>query len=256
MKSDGRGTYVYCLVKSARKPLLARAPRGVPAADRPRLLEGPAGTWIVVADVPLDQYGAATINAGLQDLEWVSERALAHEAVVELFARASDVVPMKLFTIFRNDERARAHVGTARALASVFRRIGGCAEWSVRVSCSPSSAAAVAELPRPQRSIGSGTSFLRRKKSQRDDVRKAAVAAREKVEQVYRKLGDVAKESLRKEAGLPGSHLVLDAAFLVPRSQQPRFEREAARLAASAGSMGCDLVLSGPWPAYHFVGGA
>lgn len=256
MKSEGRGTYVYCLVKSGPKPSLARAPRGVPGADRPRLLEGPAGTWIVVADVPFNQYGANIINARLKDLEWVSERALAHEAVVEFFARASDVVPMKLFTIFRNDERARSHVGTARALATVFRRIGGCAEWSVRVSCSPSSAAAAAETPRPPSSTESGTSFLRRKKTHRDDVRKAAAAARETVEQVYRRLGEMAKASVRKEADLPGSHLVLDAAFLVARSKQARFEREADRLAASAGLTGCDLVLSGPWPAYHFVGGA
>ncbi len=266
MKTSTTGTYIYCLVKSGRRPALARAPRGVPGAGAPRLLQGPAGVWIAVADVPLALYSATAINAHLKDLDWVSERALAHEAVVELFARSHDVVPIKLFTIFRDDERARSHVGSARALAGVFRRIAGCSEWSVRLSCPPAAGAETADRPavasgRGEVPLGTrgrfpGTSFLQRKKTQRDEIRKAGTAARTAVEQVYRRLDAVAKDSVRKPSDLPGSHLILDAAFLVARRKQAAFEREVERLATTASKAGCELVLSGPWPAYHFVGGA
>jgi hypothetical protein len=250
------GTYVYCLVRSERRPRLARAPRGVPRAAALRLLDGPAGAWIVCAHVPLDQYGADAINSHLKDLEWVSERALAHEGVVEFFARAHDVIPLKLFTIFRDDERARTQVGGARALSAVFRRIAGCAEWSVRLSCTPAVAAegsARGSNGRRRSQSESGTAFLRRKKTQRDEVHKGALAARVAVEQVFRRLGAIARDAVRKQSDVPGSRLVLDAAFLVPRTKERAFEREVARLSASAANGSCELVLSGPWPPYHFV---
>jgi len=252
------GTYVYCLVKSDRKPSLARARRGVPGGSGPRVIDAAAKTWMVVSDVPLDLYSAETINTHLKNMDWVSERALAHEAVVEFCARSHDVVPMKLFTIFRDEERARSHVGSVPALAGVFRRIAGCSEWSVRLSCSPAMVAEIAvesRKPRSRRAGESGAAFLQRKKTQRDDARKAAAVARGAVEQVFRRLEAIAKQAVRKQADMPGSSLILDAAFLVPRTRQRRFEREVARLAATASTAGCDLVLSGPWPAYHFVGG-
>ncbi len=250
------GTYVYCVVNSARKPSLSRIPPGVPSAGAPRALAGPTGTWLIVADVPLDEYGGDSIDVHLKDLEWVAARAMAHEAVVEFCHRASDVIPMKLFTIFHDDQRAASHVGSATALAAVFRRIGGCAEWSVRVSCSPASAAERAAPRSRARAVESGTAFLRRKKSQRDDVRAAAAEAARAVETVFSRLGKIAKDSVRKDTDSPGSRLALDAAFLVRRAREAAFEREAARLASTAADVGCELVLSGPWPAYHFVGGA
>lgn len=64
----------------------------------------------MLASVPLAQYGPGALEASLRNLEWVSEVALAHEAVVEHFVqlRGVLVVPMKLFTMFSTVERARA----------------------------------------------------------------------------------------------------------------------------------------------------
>jgi hypothetical protein len=148
-------------------------------------------------------------------------------------------------------------VGSAPALAKVFRRIGGCAEWSVRLSCSPSPAVeaeAKRGRTRARATRESGTSFLHRKKTGRDQARSAGIAARGAVELVFRRLDAIAKDSVRKQSDMPGSNLVLDAAFLVPHRRQGTFEREVARLASATARAGCDLVLSGPWPAYHFVG--
>ena len=66
------------------------------------------GLWAVVSEVPLSTYGPAEVEAGLRNLEWVAEIAVAHEAVVEHFAtrRGATVVPMKLFTMFTSFDRA------------------------------------------------------------------------------------------------------------------------------------------------------
>lgn len=254
-------TYVYCVLKRERAPALARVPAGMPRGARPRAIKIPhrsSGLWLVVSDVPLALYGSDSINAGLQDMEWVSARAMAHEAVVEFCSRAGDVIPMKLFTLFKDDARALANVGEAGNLAAIFKRIGGAAEWSVRVTCAPAAGAGVrpAQARRGAGSRGdaaSGTAFLRRKKIDRDQARKALAEAREAVEQVHRRLSKLAKASVRKEADAQGTSLMLDAAFLVARTKERSFHREVGRLAASAGRAGCEMVLSGPWPAYHFV---
>ena len=47
------GTYVYCIVKSARKPSLAKVPPGLPGAGTPRGLQGSPGTWLIGTGVLL-----------------------------------------------------------------------------------------------------------------------------------------------------------------------------------------------------------
>ena len=129
-------TYLYCLVQSARKPSVARVPRGLPGATPAVPAELAARLWVVHSDVPLDQYGPGPLEASLKDLDWVSRIALAHEAVVEHFTAlpGATVIPMKLFTMFSSVERAVAEMRGRRAeLKRVFSRLEGCEEWGVRV---------------------------------------------------------------------------------------------------------------------------
>ena len=103
-----RATYVYCLVRSARTLSSSRVPPGLPGAARPEVTALSDGLWLVTASVPLDRYGPGALEPALRDLDWVGAVALAHEAVVEHFARVkgSTVVPMKLFTMFSTLERS------------------------------------------------------------------------------------------------------------------------------------------------------
>lgn len=144
-------TYLYCLVRDRERPApddLEAAPPGVPGAAPPRLLPVAEDLWLVAAEVPLPDYGEAEIAAHLEDLAWVSDRALAHEAMVEHFAeppgaRWSEraVVPMKLFTLFASDERAVEHVAAELPrVQTVLDRVAGREEWGVRVRLDPTTA--------------------------------------------------------------------------------------------------------------------
>src|SRR5438034_5739949 len=118
------GCYVYCVIASQRAPRRRRATRGLPGTGPVRLLDAGGGLYIVVADAPLKQYGEDAINRGLADLEWVSRAAVAHERVIESFNGAAAILPMKLFTIFTNDERALAHVAAERKrLDALVKRV-------------------------------------------------------------------------------------------------------------------------------------
>jgi len=105
-------TYLYCLVRAASEPDLAGAPPGLSDLAPPQALgvDAGAGLWLIAASAPLPDYGSAEIQRQLSDLSWVTDRALAHEAVVEHAAGLGAVLPMKLFTLFASDDRAVAHV--------------------------------------------------------------------------------------------------------------------------------------------------
>ena len=258
MAKSGCGTYVYCLVSSPRRPPLAGAPRGHAGMSRVRFVDVDRGLWLVVADAPLDRYGEGAINRGLADLDWVSRAAVAHEAVVEAFIGAPAVLPMKLFTIFTSDARALEHIARERTrVDAVLKRVAHHLEWGVRVVLDRAKAAALpGRGSRAAADTSSGSAFLTRKKAQRDAVTQLAERAREVVSELYDALAAHARIAHRRSASeLPaqGGPLLLDAAFLVPRTRAAGFAKRAARLARDLEREGYGVTVSGPWPPYSFI---
>ena len=256
MTKKALGTYVYCLVASERRPSLTRVPRGLAGAGRVRLLEVSPRRWLVVADAPLDKYGEAAINRGLGDLDWVSRAAVAHEAVVEAFISTSAVVPMKLFTIFTSDERALEHLASEhRRIDAILKRVTNHLEWGVRVMLDRT-APEKTKAGRSSARDPSGAAFLARKKSQRDAVIELVARARDVVDDLYEHLAAQSRLATRRTtAELPrhGGPLLLDAAFLVPKSHSRRFEKLGDRAIRDLGRQGYRVTLTGPWPAYSFI---
>jgi hypothetical protein len=250
-----RGTYIYGVVQAARAPSLAGVPVGLSGAGRPRALRAGPDRWVVVADVPLEQYGERALAGGLRDLDWVASRAMSHEAVVEHLAKRAPVVPMKLFTIFLTDDRAIDDIEAARkTIDSAFRRISSAAEWSVRVFGAGDGASAV-HSARGSSAARSGAAFLRLKKKAKDERRAAAVRAARVVTAAHRALARIARASRVKPPvdGEAGARLLLDAAYLVADNRRARFRAEVKRRARECRAASCNLTLTGPWPAYHFI---
>lgn len=247
-------TYLYCIVHSTAAPSLARVPAGLPGATRPALVGAGRSLRIVVAEVPLEIYGAGPLEAALKDMRWVGEVAMAHEAVVEHFARArgATVIPMKLFTMFSTVERAVRDVRRQDpTIAAALKRVRGCAEWGVRVTKAPGLTA----RPRPASRGTSGAAFLAAKRQARDDARAAWVAGAEAAEDAFDLLAAIARATRRRDSEPQGSAAppLLDAAFLVPAAALSRFKAAARRAAANCGEAGAQMTLTGPWPPYNFV---
>ena len=236
-----KGPYVYCVIAAARRPRLARVPRGLPGMGSVRLLDVEEGLFAAVADAPLERYDEAAINRGLSDLDWVSRAAVAHEAVVESFISETAVLPMKLFTIFTTDDRAVEHVrAQRRRVATIVKRVANHQEWGVRVVLDRDRSVAAAP----------------KKKAQRDAVVELAAHARETVAALYDRLAArarLAKRRLASELPVQGGPLLLDAAFLVPRARAASFQALASREARALARHGYGLTFSGPWPPYSFV---
>jgi hypothetical protein len=252
-------TYCYCLVRGTPAPVMAKVPRGLPGLGRPRLVAVGEGLWLVAADAPLPLYAAGEIEGRLTDLEWVSARAIAHDAVVEHFAGRSTVVPMKLFTLFTTDDRARASIARRRrALDRLFARLEGREEWGVRLAVDLGRARLATGAARTAAAAPSGTAFLLRKQQQRATRRDALAGAGRTASRVFAVLARHADAARRQPlvGGNGVSRLVLDAAFLVPVGARRRWRADIGRLARELRPQGYDLRLTGPWPPYSFAGGA
>lgn len=249
-------TYLYCLVKATRAPSLARVPAGLTGATAPVAHRVAASLWLIAADVPLSIYASPELDARLRDLDWVARAALAHEGVVEHFARSrgASVIPAKLFTMFSTIDKALADVSGRRvSLDRVMKRISGCEEWGIRIMRQPSTAE-----PQAPKRAASGTAFLTARKAARDAVTNARTEAAAAAEDSFKRLARIARDATQREKRAePGTNPpVLEAAFLVPVKARARFKAEATRCAKACARAGAELTLTGPWPAYNFIGSA
>jgi len=255
------GTYVYCLIAADRRPAIRRRFTRLAGMGPVRLLDVGRGLWLVVADAPLDRYGEDTINRKLSDLDWVSRAAVVHEAVVESFIDQRAVLPMKLFTIFTSDERALDQVrGDRRRVDAMVKRVANHIEWGVRVTLVRPGAKAAKSVglrrPSPTKAARTGMAYLSRKKAQRDAAVELAEHARETVAELYDRLAArsrLARRRMASELPAQSGPLLLDGAFLVPRSRATAFRALVTREARRLGRDGYQLTVSGPWPPYTFV---
>jgi hypothetical protein len=250
-------TYLYCLVQSGKAPSLRGAPAGLPGAHPPRAIDAGRGLWLVAADVPLDRYGEGPIEQGLRDLAWVSAVAVPHEAVVEHLAKNGTVVPMKLFTLFRSDDRALQHVAQQRKrIDRLMERIEGREEWGLRVLLDEVAALSAAQKEAQAVSGGSpGAAFLLRKKKEQDAAREVVEHARDRADSLFELLAAKADDARRRPPppGEAGKRVLLDAAFLLPRRKAKTFQTAVRGEAKKLAGLHYQLTLSGPWPAYTFV---
>jgi hypothetical protein len=257
------GTYVYCVVSAKRRPKVRRRLPRLPGMGSVRLLAVDRQLWLVVADAPLDQYGERRLNKRLSDLEWVSRAAIAHEAVVEAFVSHQTLVPMKLLTIFNSDARAVEQVlQTRRRLDRLLRRVAGHLEWGVRVTFrGPTVSRQLGTGDRPRIKTrddarGAGARYLSLKKAQREAETERARHGSQTLKDVYDRLSaqsTLARRRSSSELPLRNGPLLLDAAFLVPRSRMRAFRSSAMREGTRLGRLGYQLLLTGPWPPYTFV---
>jgi hypothetical protein len=211
------------------------------------------GLWVVVETVSESEYGEAALARGLQNLDWVAARAVAHERVIESFLGAPALLPMQLFTLFTSEERVLDYVRTERArITRVLKRVENKVEFGVRLTWN-----ATARQERASKNaVRTGTEFLARKRDLLDVNRTKAAAARKQADRAYKDIRRYASGAHRRtslERAAPGSRLLLDAAFLVAAPKSAAFKAAVRQQTRELRGAGINIVLSGPWPAYNFI---
>lgn len=219
-----------------------------------------------VSDVPLEDYADEALDARLADLAWVGERGLAHERVLDWFAEHGPVVPLSLFSLHRDEERARSRLAAeAERVVALLDSLRGRREWRVKLwrrdsvvsehleELSPTLKALREEID----SSPPGKRYLLQKKQDAARV--------DELRRVSERVGQVVFTALRENAdrgiviptprGAPqtGHVLLLDSAWLVEEGAFAEFQRRLGELAGEFQPHGFEFEFTGPWTPYHFT---
>ena len=252
---------------------ITRAPG--PAGELPEGIDGAAVVVEAQGEVAAltSRLDAAAYDPGLDervaDLEWLGPRARAHDAVVSWASERGPVVPLPMFTLFREAEGVGALLrARAAELSAALARVDGADEYGVRLfridAVLAERVAAlserVAELERQAAAAPPGQRYLLQRKL---DAERASEArrvgrevARETLETLRRLALDAATDPVpaRREGAVGAA--ILSAAFLVRRDALDDFRRALTALVERYEPSGFRFDFTGPWPPYHFVAGA
>lgn len=224
---------------------------GVGAAPVRTLVEGSLAA--VVASVDRDRFSEESIRARLEDLEWLEKIARTHHEVVDRIARVHPIAPVRMATIYLDDANVRRLLRERAAeLAATLDRIRGRSEWGVKGYAAPTEASAAE--PAASASDAPGTSYLMRRRTERDRVahrREHVAQAAEKLHQELVQLAADSRVHPPQDPRLTGrrEEMILNAAYLVDEAGAALL---AQRVDAAAGDE-LRLELTGPWAPYSFT---
>lgn len=266
---SGRVLYVYGV-----GPATLDVRAAPPGLDGSAVHLHPHGRFAALCSaVDARTYAAGEIESRVGDVEWVSPRAMQHDAVLTWATEAGGVVPFPMFTLFSGPDALSATLSDrAATLARVLARVESAQEFTVRVRSMAGEIEAalrerseeLADLESQALSATPGTRYLLEKKIAA--VRRATSqrAGEDVAGQVRRALEPRAVASVTSplvptrtaqsagEATTNGT-LVLDSSFLVRREAVDAFRDAVRAVAAGPALVGFRVELSGPWPPYHFA---
>lgn len=246
------GRWLYAVTRRADTDALAALP-GV-AGEMPRVVEED-GLAAVVGDVPLDEFDEQALYRNLEDLDWLAGVARAHDTVVAAVAAGGPVVPIRLATVYHDDDRVRA---TLREHAADFtgslERVTGRTEWGVKVFAEPVAEATATEAGSSRR--GAGTTYLARRRAALSWRETQDRRAAEQADRVYRRLAALAAAGRThppQNRALAGDNrrMLGNLSYLVDDEATSAFTETVA--ACDADNDAIKVEITGPWPPYSFA---
>ncbi|GHH82062.1 gas vesicle protein [Kitasatospora indigofera] len=252
-------TYVYAVARHS--VALAQATHAVEGVTgSPVHLVPPARDSALVAvasPVPEDDFREAALRRHLEDLAWLEALARAHHHVVEATAAHSTVLPLRLATVYLDDDRVRAMLDDRHdLLLGTLEQLDGHVELGVKIYLDVASGTAPASAPAPDPTLSPGRAYLRHRRAEqdiRDAARQAAEEAAGRIEAIARTHAVQRARHRIQEGELatgPGTNVSNDA-YLVPAAHADAFRIEATH--ATDGLTGVHVDVTGPWAPYSFA---
>jgi hypothetical protein len=205
-----------------------------------------AGLHAVVGSVDAAAFGGDSLTDLLTDPAGIDVIGRAHHQVIAAIAGESPVVPLRLATIYPDDETIRALLALHwDELTELLRSFTGTEEWGVKVYLD---------------SHGQGDPESRpaAPPSEQDALPMEPVwqQAEARAAQIDRELSGIAIEARRHPSpylrfGQADGWMVLNGAYLVNNERAAEFSGTAERLADE--HAGLRASVTGPWPPYSFV---
>ncbi|MGK4585249.1 GvpL/GvpF family gas vesicle protein [Kitasatospora sp. HPMI-4] len=210
------------------------------------------GVVAAVSQVPEEDFDEAALSRHLEDLEWLEALARAHHRVIEAIAACTTVLPLRLATVYLDDNRVRAVLDNRwDVFLGQLCRLAGHVEWGVKLYID---APPIAPTPSPD--LSPGRAYLRQRRAEKDsrqDAFRAAERAAERIEAVARVYAVDRVRHRPQEGELavgPGVNVCNDA-YLVPLDRADSFRADILHSTESLAGVRVDVT--GPWVPYSFA---
>jgi hypothetical protein len=262
-RDDELAYYVYG-VASAGERVLPDDLEGVAAEHRPFTIEH-AGLSAIASLVPLSDFDEEQLHENLNDVDWLERTARAHESVLDAALASTTVVPLRLCTIYRNEDQVREMIDRERAVfQDALRRLEGKTEWGVKLIAERGAlerAASPGDSPEAKADVSPGMQYMRERGRAAQARENADRIAEEWADRVHRRVASRAAEALLNPLQNPEvsghtGEMLLNGVYLVDEEVDEAFRAEVAALADEFRELGASVELTGPWPPYNFVKGS
>ena len=236
--------YAYCLTEHqtltngvrARRPYVLDGVQGVNSAP---VMSYPSGEFAVI----VSEYDRTT---GKLD----EKSVLEHARVVSVCFRQGTVLPFRFGTVFETDDALRQAVRTnRRAFGQSVERLRGKSEMHLKLVVRDGSLRdAMTDTLLPD-TVGREYLAQLRVKASRD--RERQTKARALSVQVHKLFNPLQEEISCKKVDAEG--MLIDIAHLIDSKSVEKYQNRYSTAAKQLKN--CELVISGPWPPYHFLPG-
>jgi hypothetical protein len=256
--------YVYGVIGSSLET--AAAPNGIDGGQVNLISKGPVSA--LATSVGADDYSPERVESLTADVDWVSQRATAHDRVLTWASDNAPVIPFPMWTLFRDSKAVEAMLAKRMSeLQHTFERIADGREFVVRVYVQPGvlrdhigdHTTEIGSLEAEAARATPGQKYLLQRKI--ENLRKDAgrdIAARAASE-IHDALKSESMETVREQpinSGAPREQgrAILNASFLVKPGRVVRFQEALTAVVHKYEPTGFRFDFTGPWPPYHFVG--
>jgi hypothetical protein len=256
--------YVYGVVRSAVET--TTAPKGIDSG--PVGLISNKGVSALATSVSAEDYTPERVESLTADVDWVSQRAMAHDRVLTWASDNGAVIPFPMWTLFRDAKAVKGMLSKRVAeLEQTFARIADGREFIVRVYVLTSvlrdglgkHSAELTQLEGQASKANPGQKYLLERKIEslrREAGRDVSAKAAGEIHDVLR---ECSMESVREQpvnSGAPREQgrAILNASFLVAPPKVVDFQRALTSIVNKYEPSGFKFDFTGPWPPYHFVG--
>ncbi|MFF3000690.1 GvpL/GvpF family gas vesicle protein [Streptomyces sp. NPDC057950] len=253
-------TYAYAVLRSVEGLETALSGvRGVAGAPVRLVPKNPGGALAAaVSAVPSEDFREDALRRHLEDLDWLEAVARSHHHVIEVLAAHTTVLPLRLATVYLDDERMTEKLrADADAFARALKRLAGYLEWGVKIYVEPQppEATGSSEVGAAE-GLSPGRAYLQARRSQRlarDGSYHSAREAAERIEAIGISMaaGHARHRVQQGELSVGAGENVVNDAYLLARETAADFRSRILDAVRDLPDVRIDVT--GPWAPYSFA---
>ncbi len=231
------------------------------------------GLEAMVSNVCLDEFGSEEIQRkAREDLNWIKQKSVAHESVIEKAMIGNGtvvaVLPMRFGIIFKDRNALENSLNeNYPRITGVLEKIRGKQEWSVKIyledrktlkEAARAQSNTIRQKEKEIAALPEGMAFFIEEELRQTIAEEVEKKLNTTVEVLFERLKKQSVDSVKNKVlgrELTGKcePMVLNAAYLVAEEKVENFKKGIEDLKHEMHAKGFCLEYSGPWPAFNFT---